>query len=68
MVCRQLGLEGGINTEGAAFGEGTGRIWMDEVRCSGQETELINCRFQGWGQEDCGHNEDAGVICVGGKN
>lgn len=32
---------------------------------SGKELSLINCPFSGWGNENCDHNEDAGVVCQG---
>ena len=67
MVCRQLGQRGGISKGSARYGQGTGRIWMDELKCSGNEKRLADCPFAGWGREDCGHGEDAGVICAGGK-
>ena len=40
---------------------------MDEVECVGTETNLGMCRFQGWGNTDCSHSEDAGVICQDSK-
>jgi hypothetical protein len=36
---------------------------MDELKCSGQESDLESCSFNGWGIEDCSHSEDAGVKC-----
>ena len=51
----------------APFGPGTGQILMDEVECVGTETSLVNCRFKGWGINDCGHSEDAAVICQPGE-
>ena len=36
---------------------------MDNVFCSGDEDEIINCRFDGWGRHDCTSTEAAGVIC-----
>ena len=47
----------------AAFGRGTGRIWLDNVNCRGSERRLINCPDNDFGVHNCGHNEDAGVIC-----
>ena len=41
---------------------------MDEVRCSGSESRLANCRSNVIGSHDCGHSEDAGVRCGGKSN
>lgn len=47
----------------AHFGEGMGPILMDDVNCSGSERSLALCPFRGFGQENCAHSEDAGVVC-----
>lgn len=36
---------------------------MDDVHCNGNETEISDCRFGGWGKSDCDATEAAGVIC-----
>ena len=64
VICKQLGFIGAERaTHRAAYGQGTGRIWMDGLLCTGQESKLKDCKFNGWGVHDCSHREDAGVIC-----
>ena len=64
VVCRQLGFPNVDSAPGSArFGSGSGQIWLDDVGCSGSESSIINCQHRGWGVENCGHSEDASVIC-----
>ena len=65
VVCRQLGYGTAVSALGfAAFGWGSGQIWYDDVRCSGHEANLTQCGHRGLGVHNCGHREDAGVICT----
>uniref|UniRef100_A0A493TUT0 SRCR domain-containing protein n=1 Tax=Anas platyrhynchos platyrhynchos TaxID=8840 RepID=A0A493TUT0_ANAPP len=64
VVCRQLGCGGALEAAGSArFGEGSGQTWLDGINCSGAEAALWDCPAEAWGQHDCRHKEDAGVIC-----
>ncbi|XP_062386411.1 deleted in malignant brain tumors 1 protein-like [Sardina pilchardus] len=68
VVCRQLGCgppreavtNPRHNTSEPRFGQGSGPIWMDNVRCAGTELTLRNCPFGAlWS------HEDAGAMCKG---
>ena len=50
---------------GAAFGPGSGTIWLDDLNCAGNETDIALCGHRGWGMTNCLHGEDAGVSCFG---
>ena len=47
-----------------SFSAGSGSIFLDNVRCSGTETRLLSCPANSIGSHNCGHYEDAGVICT----
>ncbi len=75
VVCRELGFssDGAIPHIRAAFGQGTGQIWLDDTQCRGSEERLIDCPRHRSGQphnptpiggSNCGHSEDAGVTCL----
>ena len=64
VVCHQIGYAGGRALRRAAYGEGSGPIWMDNVHCQGEEEFLSHCRSNGWGNHDCSHREDASVVYV----
>ncbi|XP_051745846.1 deleted in malignant brain tumors 1 protein-like isoform X2 [Ctenopharyngodon idella] len=65
VVCRELNCGKALSaSKNAHFGEGSGKIWISDVQCTGSESTLKNCRFNGWGIKAT-HTEDAGVICSG---
>lgn len=66
VVCRQLGCGRAMSALGKAhFGPGSGDIFLDNLQCAGAERYLGQCAHSGWSEHNCGHHEDAGVICSG---
>ncbi len=37
--------------------------WLDELRCLGTESKLIDCPANTIGVEDCTHTQDVGLVC-----
>ena len=58
-------IAGAVPVPRGFFGLGTGRIHFDDLGCNGTEQSLLVCSHRGTGVHNCGHNEDAGVICQG---
>jgi receptor-type tyrosine-protein phosphatase Q len=64
VVCRQLGFSNSDATYfySAYFGQGIVPIKLDDVACTGSESQLISCSYDS-NTGDCSHSEDAGVRC-----
>ena len=45
------------------YGEGTGDILLDDVKCDGDEPNIAECQHKFWRDTDCAHKEDVGCIC-----
>ncbi|KAJ1175686.1 hypothetical protein NDU88_000973 [Pleurodeles waltl] len=62
VVCRMLGFSRGVSTFTAS--PGSGKVWLDDVKCTGQESSIFDCPKSQLGVHNCNHNEDAGVQCA----
>lgn len=66
VVCRAMDCGSAKFVKPSAyFGPGEGDIWLDDVRCVGNESTLLHCQHPALGENNCGHGEDAGVVCSG---
>ena len=64
VVCRSLGLGPALEAvKYAGFGQGSWKIALDDVNCTGSESNIYTCGHNGLGVNDCVHGEDAGVRC-----
>lgn len=66
VVCREMNCGTALTVKRSAFyGQGQGEIWLDDINCKGNETSLLHCQRPSFGENNCGHGEDAGVTCSG---
>ncbi|XP_017843015.2 uncharacterized protein LOC108600134 isoform X2 [Drosophila busckii] len=67
VVCHELGFKlGAAEVRGNSYYEPPERNFnyvMDEIECRGNETQLKDCDFKGWGVHNCGVDEVVGVVC-----
>jgi len=67
VICRELGWDDVARpTHNSMYGPARNPFWIDNTYCTGGEKNLTECRFDGWGQNDCHESEAAGVICQTG--
>ena len=63
VVCRQLGFQRGQVLNASQVEAGIGAILLDDLHCTGTESNLFECQHNGIKIHNCQHNEDAGVSC-----
>ncbi|KAG5836598.1 hypothetical protein ANANG_G00230030, partial [Anguilla anguilla] len=66
VVCRELGC--GVPKElwgAAAFGQGEGQVWAEEIQCSGNESHIYFCPKAPSQNQSCSHGNDVGLVCSG---
>ena len=68
VVCHQLGYAHAFSAPlNAAFGQGSGPIWLDNVACVGNESSVFNCTYRGITVHNCRHYSDASAVCYKGE-
>ena len=66
VACKSLGFTGMSSrymNHDPGFTESDVPIWMDDVNCDSNVTDFLQCKQSGWGEENCGHNEDVLLTC-----
>ena len=65
VICKTLQLPWTEASHYNKFGASTSRTWLDNVICSGDERNIMECRMNGIGDVNCRHQDDFHVICAG---
>ena len=64
VVCGQLGFLNGTTTTPAQLNVVNDPVWLTQVDCLGNESELTHCIHSGAGNiGNCSHMQDVGVQC-----
>jgi len=67
VVCRMLNYSAAVKAVKRTYHYGRANvscpIWMDNVRCRGDEQSIAACQHNGWNVHDCNHYRDAGIAC-----
>ncbi|XP_030380373.1 uncharacterized protein LOC115628426 [Scaptodrosophila lebanonensis] len=66
VACNSLGYYGPAQIEKNIFGPSNGPIWLDQVSCYGNESSIDKCNHWNWGEHNCNHTEDLGLLCKAG--
>ena len=66
VACRRLGFPGALRAS-TSFPYVRKQVWLDNVRCIGNETGLEQCSHEAIGNRlrSCYYYDDAGVVCIG---
>ncbi len=71
VLCRMAGFPSAVRAvTDNYYGPGSGKVWLDEVQCHGEETNVDLCEHSPWGDVHVScqtHNTDAGVVCSDGE-
>lgn len=63
VACRALGFSASFGVM-PTFGGGTGKVWLGNVSCTGDENSLQSCSHSDWGIHNCDGAKAVGVSCL----
>ena len=67
VICVFTNFAGAKTVRGNKYGQATGQILLDDIKCSGSEENIFNCPQRQLGTaNNCQHFEDVGVQCFDG--
>ena len=56
---------GAVAVQAGETADGSGQVWLDSVVCTDSNTRLTDCTISAFGNHNCSHSQDVGVICQG---
>ena len=66
VVCRELRCGAPKELQGAAaFGQGEGLVWAEEIQCRGNESQIHSCPTAPSQNQSCSHGNAVGLVCSG---
>lgn len=63
VACRAMGFSGVQSYDVSVRVTGSDRFGLDDLFCSGNESNLFECRHSPWGSENCGNYEHVQLVC-----
>ena len=67
VLCKGAGYEDGEysnNRWNQGYATKASKIWLDNVKCYGNESWIGECQHRGWGLHKCTHSQNIGVHCM----
>ncbi|XP_052821548.1 deleted in malignant brain tumors 1 protein [Octopus bimaculoides] len=64
VVCKSLNYKSGKILPAESYEVAKGKIWMDDVRCVGNEKTIFDCQYSPLGTHDCTHKQDVMISCT----
>ena len=63
VACKMMGMIKAKRWQ--KFRPGSGEIWLDDLGCTGNESNLFDCTHSPFEKHYCSHSEDVWVVCDG---